>query len=90
MWVQVPSSALVMESLEFNGLRAFLHLNGPDALWKKIGKDIGEDMQIYVDADACPVVHTVEKVAKKYEELPGKQRPICRYIIENTTSPKLF
>ena len=66
MWVQVPSSALVMESLEFNGLRAFLHLNGPDALWQKIGKDIGEDMQIYVDADACPVVHTVEKVAKKY------------------------
>ena len=43
-----------------------MHLNGPDALWKKIGKDIGEDMQIYVDADACPVVHTVEKVAKKY------------------------
>ena len=66
MWVQVPSSAFVTESLEFNGLRAFLHLNGPDALWKKIGKDIGEDMQIYVDADACPVVHTVEKVAKKY------------------------
>ena len=23
-------------------------------------------MQIFVDADACPVVHTVEKVAKKY------------------------
>ena len=22
------------------------------------------------------------KVAKKYEELPGKKRPICRYIIE--------
>ena len=31
-----------------------------------------------------------QKVAKKYEELPGKQRPICRYIIENTTSSKLF
>lgn len=28
------------------------------------------------------------KIAIKYEELPGKKRPICRYIIYNTT--KLF
>ena len=24
-------------------------------------------MKIFVDADACPVVHIVEKLAKKYE-----------------------
>ena len=26
----------------------------------------GEDMQIFVDADACPVVGIVEKVAKEH------------------------
>lgn len=29
------------------------------------------------------------KVAEKYEELPGKKRPICRYIIKNNNN-KLF
>ena len=24
-------------------------------------------MQIFVDADACPVVHIIEKIAKKYQ-----------------------
>ena len=27
---------------------------------------VGENMQIFVDADACPVVSIVEAVAKKY------------------------
>lgn len=27
--------------------------------------------------------HFWSKVAEKYEELPGKKRPICRYIIKN-------
>lgn len=31
--------------------------------WKKVR----EGMKIYVDADACPVVGIVEKIAKKYE-----------------------
>ena len=26
----------------------------------------GEDMQIFVDADACPVIETVEKIAKEH------------------------
>ena len=30
------------------------------------------------------------KVAEKYEELPGKKRPICRYRIEKFKSRRLF
>ena len=26
----------------------------------------GEDMRIFIDADACPVIETVEKIAKEH------------------------
>ena len=36
----------------------------------------GEDMQIFVDADACPVIGIVEKVAKEHSVQIG--RASCR------------
>ena len=34
-------------------------------------------MQIYVDADACPVVDIVEKIAKKYQIPVIKSYDLC-------------